>query len=39
MHRNRVADAYTLLLYNDHEQVKPLIKDLLVVVSFAPAEP
>lgn len=38
MHRNRVADAYTLFLYNDHEQAKPLINDLLSVMSFAPVE-
>ena len=39
MHRNRVADAYTLFLYNDQEQAKPLINDLLSVMSFTPAEP
>jgi hypothetical protein len=33
MHRNRVADAYT------QEQAKPLINDLLSVMSFTPAEP
>jgi hypothetical protein len=37
MHRNRVADAYTLFLYNDHEQAKPLISNLLSVMSFTPA--
>lgn len=36
MHRNHVADAYTLFLYNDHEQAKPLINDLLSVMSFTP---
>jgi hypothetical protein len=34
MHRNRVADAYTLFLYNDGERAKPLINDLLSVMSF-----
>jgi hypothetical protein len=34
MHRNHVADAYTLFLYNDHELAKPLINDLLSVMSF-----
>jgi hypothetical protein len=36
MHRNHVADAYTLFLYNDHEQAKPLINNLLSVMSFTP---
>jgi hypothetical protein len=36
MHRNHVADAYTLFLYNDGEQAKPLIGNLLSVMSFTP---
>ena len=38
MHRNRVADAYTLFLYNDHERAKPLINELLSVMAFTPGE-
>ena len=38
MHRNELADAYTLFLYNDHELAKPLINDLLSVMSFTTAE-
>lgn len=38
MHRNRVADAYTLFLYNDHELAKPMINDMLSVMSFTTSE-
>ena len=38
MHRNHVADAYTLFLYNDHERAKPLISELLSVMSFTASE-
>ena len=38
MHRNELADAYTLFLYNDDELAKPLINDLLSVMSFTKAE-
>lgn len=38
MHRNRVADAYTLFLYNDDEIAKPMINELLSVMSFRPEE-
>lgn len=37
MHRNQIADAYTLFLYNDHERAKPLINELLSVMSFTSA--
>lgn len=35
MHRNDRADAYTLLLYNNHEFAKPLIDTSLSIMSFA----
>ena len=38
MHRNQLADAYTLFLYNDHELAKPMINELLSVMSFTTAE-
>ena len=37
MHRNDHADAYTLLLYNNHEFAKPLIDASLSIMSFSPA--
>lgn len=36
MHKNQVADAYTLFLYNDHEQAKTLINAALSTLSFVP---
>lgn len=36
MHRNELADAYTLFLYNDHEQARPLINEALSIMSFNP---
>jgi hypothetical protein len=36
MHRNELADAYTLFLYNDHERAKPLINEALSIMSFNP---
>ena len=38
MHRNELADAYTLFLYNDHEQAKTLINDAISIMSFTPAK-
>jgi len=35
MHKNQLADAYTLFLYNDHELAKPLIKEALSIMSFS----
>ncbi|MCG6889089.1 MAG: hypothetical protein LJE92_05830 [Gammaproteobacteria bacterium] len=35
MHRNQLADAYTLFLYNDDALAKPLISNLLSVMSFS----
>ena len=37
MHRNDMADAYTLFLYNDHEQAKLLINEAISIMSFTPA--
>lgn len=37
MHRNQMADAYTLFLYNDHEQAKVLINAALSTLAFTPA--
>jgi hypothetical protein len=37
MHRNEMADAYTLFLYNDHEQAKLLINEAISIISFTPA--
>lgn len=34
MHKNDYADAYTLFLYNDHEQAKILINAALATLSF-----
>lgn len=39
MHRNQMADAYTLFLYNDHEQAKNLINAALSTMSFAESIP
>lgn len=36
MHRNDRADAYTLLLYNNHEFAKPLIDASLSIMTFNP---
>ena len=36
MHRNDAADAYALLLYNNHKFAKPLIDASLSLMSFAP---
>ena len=35
MHRNDRADAYTLLLYNNHDFAKPLIDSSLAIMSFS----
>ncbi|MGB5328521.1 MAG: hypothetical protein WBO58_09890 [Gammaproteobacteria bacterium] len=37
IHRNEMADAYTLFLYNDHEQAKLLINEAISIMSFTPA--
>ena len=37
MHKNQLADAYTLFLYNDHEQAKTLINAALSTLAFIPA--
>jgi len=36
MHKNQMADAYTLFLYNDHEQAKSLINAALSTLAFTP---
>lgn len=36
MHKNDLADAYTLFLYNDPESAKPLISAALGIMSFTP---
>jgi hypothetical protein len=36
MHKNDMADAYTLFLYNDPESAKPLISAALGIMSFTP---
>ena len=36
MHRNDYADAYALLLYNNHKFAKPLIDASLALMTFAP---
>lgn len=38
VHRNDLADAYTLFLYNDYELAGPLINESLSALSFLPAE-
>lgn len=38
MHKNQMADAYTLFLYNDHEQAKTLINAALSTLAFIPAK-
>jgi hypothetical protein len=37
MHKNDMADAYTLFLYNDPESAKPLISAALGIMSFTPS--
>ncbi len=37
MHRNDMADAYTVFLYNNHELAKPLINEVISIMSFSPA--
>jgi hypothetical protein len=37
IHRNEMADAYTVFLYNDHELAKPLINEVISIMSFSPA--
>ncbi len=37
MHKNDMADAYTLFLYNDPETAKPLINAALSIMAFTPA--
>ena len=36
LHRNDLADAYTLFLYDDYQKAKPLIDESLSALSFAP---
>lgn len=36
LHKNELADAYALFLFNDYRFVKPLIDESLSVLSFAP---
>jgi hypothetical protein len=36
LHRNRVADAYALFLFDDYTQAKPLIDAHLGALSFKP---
>ncbi len=36
IHRNRLADAYTVFLYNDYGRAKGLIKGALSALSFVP---
>ena len=38
MHKNDLADAYTLFLYNDPEQAKSLINGAISIMSFESAE-
>ena len=38
MHRNELADAYTLFLYDDYAAVKPLIDASLAILRFEPVE-
>jgi hypothetical protein len=38
MHRNDRADAYTLLLYNNHEFARPLIDASLSIMTFDPED-
>ncbi len=35
MHKNELADAYTLFLYDDYAEVKPLIDATLAILRFA----
>jgi len=37
MHRNEMADAYTVFLYNDSETAKPLINEVISIMSFTSA--
>jgi hypothetical protein len=39
IHRNQMADAYTLFLYNDHEQAKTLINAALSTMAFVESIP
>lgn len=36
MHRNRVADAYPLFLFDDYTQAKPMIDAHLNALRFSP---
>ena len=36
MHKNRLADAYAIFLFDDYEQAKPLIDANLAALSFRP---
>ena len=36
MHKNRLADAYVLYLFNDYQPVKEEINQLMSVLSFLP---
>lgn len=36
MHKNQLADAYTLFLYNDGERAKPLINQAISIMAFEP---
>jgi len=36
MHKNELADAYTLFLYDDYSFAKPLINEALSIMSFNP---
>ncbi len=38
LHKNDLADAYALFLYNDYAMAGPLINESLSVLSFAPAD-
>ena len=34
MHKNQMADAYTLFLFNDHDRARSLINDTISIMSF-----
>jgi len=36
LHRNKLADAYVVLLFDDHDKVKPLIDASLSALRFIP---
>ncbi len=38
MHKNELADAYTLFLYDDYTEAKPLIDASLAILHFAPVD-